>query len=172
MDPVIAEQIIVRGDLIVTRESANKIMTRSRAKTTPEQYARIPFAQRVLQILLNEYQNCQEGPDVADALLSADNSFDADDDEDEDEDGGWEETGEMAYLSDLIDREDVATDTGDDDDEFEANLMAGVWMSDPMMQCSIGESIKSILKSVVPRIGACAGNLQPTQQELLRAVLQ
>lgn len=168
IDPLVAQQIQVRGELIVTRETANKIMTRSRTKTTPDQFSHVSFAQKVIQILLTEYQQSQDNSGIADALISAENSFDADDEDDCEDEDGWEETGDMAYLADLVDREDLDSDDADD---YERQLLNGPWSMDPIMQCPVKEALGTILRGLTDRIHSVAHNLKTEERELLQSIL-
>jgi hypothetical protein len=51
--------VIVNGDIII---NSSRIVTRSRASTTPDEYTKIPFPAKALKLLLNELcQNMEKG---------------------------------------------------------------------------------------------------------------
>ncbi|ORY85698.1 armadillo-type protein [Protomyces lactucae-debilis] len=53
------DDILVKGDLI--SDSSGKIVTRSRARTHPEQYTQVPVAVKILKLLVAELVNENEG---------------------------------------------------------------------------------------------------------------
>ena len=79
-DPRIAE-IKVKGDLIVPR--SDRIMTRSRAKQTPDEYTMISAQLKIIKVLVEELLSASGNQTLDGAAADLD-------DEDE-EDGDWED---------------------------------------------------------------------------------
>lgn len=75
-------QIIVPGDLVIP--ASTRIMTRSRAKQTPDQYTMIPAPLRIIKLLIQEL-----GPNVGDTMRSFNQPSEEFDSEGEGDD--WED---------------------------------------------------------------------------------
>lgn len=84
-DPRMAS-IQVKGDLIVPK--SDRIMTRSRAKETPDQYTAVSAQLKIIKVLVEELLNAS-GHKAFDAAAAAANG---DDDEEDDEE--WEDDPE------------------------------------------------------------------------------
>lgn len=88
-DPRLAA-IKVKGDLIVQPSTSNRIMTRSRARQTPDQYTIIPAPLKIIKILVEELLTSNSGNVTAhtgaDGATNDDNN-----DEGGDDDEDWED---------------------------------------------------------------------------------
>ncbi len=93
-DPRIASTN-VRGDLIIT--SSDRIMTRSRAKHTPEQYTVVPAQLKILKVLIEELLSASGVQGASNAAAAAAAEFA--DTESDDGDEGWEDDGDTLDLS-------------------------------------------------------------------------
>ncbi|ORY73226.1 ARM repeat-containing protein [Leucosporidium creatinivorum] len=83
------QQTQVKGDMLLTAENTNTIMTRTRAKNNPDQFPPIPFPAKALKILLHDAQNA--------AVDGVGSKLDAEDAESDDGDDEWaDEGGEFA----------------------------------------------------------------------------
>ena len=94
-DPRIASTN-VKGDLIIT--NSTRIMTRSRAKETPEQYTVISAQLKILKVLVEELLSASGVRGASDAAAAAAAAGFADAESD-DGDEGWEDDGDTLDLS-------------------------------------------------------------------------
>ncbi|KAI0082121.1 ARM repeat-containing protein [Panus rudis PR-1116 ss-1] len=147
------QNLMVKGDIIVTEETSNVIMTRSRTKQMPTEWTSIPFPVKALKLILHELQS--NGESAAMGLADADISEVPSDDEDEswvDAEPGEGLKGvlnkeELAFLSDVLGPrganfdEDEALDDIDDDDLKE----------DPVSKIDMKEHLVNFLKECASR---------------------
>ncbi|KAF2157287.1 ARM repeat-containing protein [Myriangium duriaei CBS 260.36] len=84
----ILSSVAVKGDLVVPQTS--RIMTRSRAKQTPEQYTSVPADLKIIKVLIEELLHASGPTDAAQAAASFANNG-AEDEEDGDDDDEWED---------------------------------------------------------------------------------
>lgn len=78
--------IQVQGDLILQKSTSDRIMTRSRARQTPNQYTIIPAQLKIIKILVEELSSASGTGRGLDPSAAADL-----DDEDDDDDQDWED---------------------------------------------------------------------------------
>lgn len=83
-DPRLAS-IKVKGDLIIP--TSTRIMTRSRARQTPDEYTSISAQLKILKLLVEELLSASGNARALDAAAAAE----LDDDNDDDDDGDWED---------------------------------------------------------------------------------
>lgn len=81
-DPRLAD-IQVKGDLIMPK--SDRIMTRSRAKQTPDQYTIISAQLKIVKVLVEELSSASGTSNTADLTANADS------DDGDDDDGEWED---------------------------------------------------------------------------------
>jgi len=114
--------LVVKGDMILRAETKNVIMTRSRTRTTPHEFMRIPFPVKALKIIVNDLQS---GGEAATLAAGAHSTYDVDSD-DGDEDWAEEDkvpkNDEFAFLSEMLGPRGMAFDNDEvldhnDDDE-------------------------------------------------------
>ncbi|BGP14490.1 hypothetical protein JCM10213v2_002439 [Rhodosporidiobolus nylandii] len=79
------QQVQVKGDLLLTSENANTIMTRSRARANPDQFPPIPFPAKALKLLLHDAQTAAKESGAGKAI--------PDDAVSDDEDDEWADEG-------------------------------------------------------------------------------
>ncbi|GAA5841531.1 hypothetical protein JCM3766R1_003978 [Sporobolomyces carnicolor] len=97
------QQLQVKGDLLITAENKNKIMTRARARQNPDQFPPIPFPAKALKLLIHEAQNASSQDGSKPAL---------DDAESDDGDDEWADDGaefndaandrDLDFLSEML----------------------------------------------------------------------
>ncbi|KAF2691185.1 ARM repeat-containing protein [Lentithecium fluviatile CBS 122367] len=122
-DPRVAA-VQVKGDLIPNTDG--RIMTRSRARTNPDQYTIIPATLKILKVLIVELQSASGGSHELDAAAAADLAEEGENDDDwEDEPNAFLDLGTglskeqlMAYAAD-----DVPGTGRQKDDETQAFLV-------------------------------------------------
>lgn len=135
------QHVAVRGEMVITDENRNVIMTRSRTRSHPHEFAQISFPTRALKYMLNEIQNAENAGDTegGDGLgIAADDG----DDSWSDDDPLAKEQELGAYLSDFMgggisgwkDDEEVAQD----EDEDLAN--------DPITQINVQQRMVSVIR--------------------------
>ncbi|KAG5644159.1 hypothetical protein DXG03_009054 [Asterophora parasitica] len=119
------QNLIVKGDLIITQANNGVIMTRSKTRTTPTEFTSITFPVKALKLLLRDVQS---GGESATITAQGDAAYGIDSD---DEDGDWDEEekikqggpeDEFAFLSELIgpkgvpfDNDELLDDSDDED---------------------------------------------------------
>ncbi|KAK1923454.1 armadillo-type protein [Papiliotrema laurentii] len=131
--------VMVKGDMVITSEQRNTIMTRSRTKSTPIQYAQIPFPVKALKLILKDVQHVgtKKGSTAA-----ADLELDDDDgDEEWDDDdplGSGDPADEFAFLSSWLDQGAKNDNAQDDDEDLRA---------DPLAQIDLAQHLTDLLRS-------------------------
>ncbi|KIM47710.1 hypothetical protein M413DRAFT_62252 [Hebeloma cylindrosporum] len=161
--------LTVKGDIIIKQESKNIIMTRSRTKTTPHEFTRIPFPVKALKIILHDVHSGGES-----ATFSARGVADVDSD-DGDEDWAEEEQGikndEFAFLSDMLGPKGMAFDNDeildDNDDEDLKN--------DPVSQMDMQSHLLSFLRECAAHnlnnFAATVDELSPEEILVVRQIV-
>lgn len=124
-DPRLAE-VQVKGDLIVPK--SDRIMTRSRARQTPDQYTIIPAQLKIIKVLVAELLSASGN----DSALGGGSAHRAGDDDDEDgDDGEWEDDGDFVDMASGLTKSQLMAYANDDgpshtrgrDDETQAYLV-------------------------------------------------
>ncbi|GAA5868959.1 hypothetical protein JCM16303_000320 [Sporobolomyces ruberrimus] len=96
------QQLQVKGDLLLTAENKNKIMTRARARQKPDQFPPIPFPAKALKLLIHEAQNAAS----QDGSKPVPDDAESDDGDDEWADEGAEfnagNDGDLDFLSEML----------------------------------------------------------------------
>ena len=77
---------MVQGDLIIPE--SNRIMTRSKTKTTPDQYTQIPVPLKIIKVLIEDLASAAGNTGGINAATAGDVGSDG---EDDDDDGDWED---------------------------------------------------------------------------------
>ncbi|GFZ49805.1 hypothetical protein JCM24511_07208 [Saitozyma sp. JCM 24511] len=175
--------IIVKGDLIISDANRNSeysplpwfwqtaertvaIITRSRAKTTPNQYTQIPFQVKALKLLLKDLQALGSGKGIANKP-DLDIEEDDGDEEWDDDDPLGDGVGEFDYLSSWLDQGGGAdTDAQDDDEDLK---------SDPIAQIDLAAHLTEMLRqcyaSNANGMHEMVGALTEVEKGILRGVL-
>ncbi|KAF9431329.1 hypothetical protein BGZ76_000457 [Entomortierella beljakovae] len=126
-DPRVAS-VQVNGDLIVPRSS--RIVTRSRSRTTPDQYTVTTVPVKIIRLLSTDLTNkIEEEEDQA-----AESDYDDEDGDDdwEDEDDGGQKKDKYSLLSDILDANGIDFDGEDEEDEVDPDTLA-----DPIYQLNM-----------------------------------
>ncbi|KAK4689861.1 importin-9, partial [Tremellales sp. Uapishka_1] len=121
------QNVMVRGDLIVSDANRNTIMTRSRTKQNPHEYTIIPFPLKALKLLLKDLSG-SEGPK---GKKTMDYEIDSDDgDGDWDDDDPLDDVGEFDFLSSWMDAGggNLGNDAQDDDEDLRSDPLAQIDM--------------------------------------------
>ncbi|KAH8119757.1 ARM repeat-containing protein [Phellopilus nigrolimitatus] len=120
------KNLLVKGDIIVTPETRDVIVTRSRAKKTPHEFTQIPFPVKALKLIINDLRSNGESASMATISAQA-GTIDADSDDGDEE---WQDEDgvnplnrdEIAFLSDVLgprggafDDDDIPDDNDDED---------------------------------------------------------
>ncbi|KAG0356145.1 hypothetical protein BG005_004912 [Podila minutissima] len=124
----------VNGDLIVSKSS--RIVTRSRAKNTPDQYTITTVPVKIIRLLATDLTNkIEEEEDQA-----AESDYDDEDGEDdwEDEDDG---KGKFSMMSDMLDRFDF--------DEDEEDVVDPDILADPVYQMNMKDYLIQFFRECV-----------------------
>ena len=133
------QNVMVRGDLIITDANRNKIMTRSRTRATPNEYTRVHFPVKALKLLLKDVADTGKGKDKKGAGL--DDIADDDGDEEWDDDdplGSSNPADEFGFLSDWLNDGPGENDAQDDDEDLRA---------DPLAQIDMAQHLTDVLRS-------------------------
>jgi len=135
------QNISVKGDMIIRPEQSDVIMTRSKSKQMPTEFASIPFPAKALKIILSDLTT---GGEAAAASFWEGQDLEADDDDDTWEDERPFGTGfkqdELKFLSEVLDRgmfdDDEGQEGGADDEDL---------MQDPISQLNMRERLLGFL---------------------------
>ncbi|GAA5946175.1 hypothetical protein JCM3765_000143 [Sporobolomyces pararoseus] len=98
------QQLQVKGDLLITAENKNKIMTRARARQNPDQFPPIPFPAKALKLLIHEAQNAASQGGDNTKQIPDDAESDDGDDEWADEGAEFAESNDrdLDFLSEML----------------------------------------------------------------------
>ncbi|KAL0951964.1 hypothetical protein HGRIS_008615 [Hohenbuehelia grisea] len=118
------QNLTVKGDIIIKPETKNVIMTRSKTKSSPQEFTRVPFPVKALKILLHDVQSGGESA----TITAGNDTVDIDSDDGNDEWADEEKLNqgfkddEFAFLSDMLgprgmafDNDDILDDNDDED---------------------------------------------------------
>lgn len=123
------ESVIVRGDLIP--DTSGRILTRSRARQTPDKFTQLAVPVKILKLLLNELANEQEG------------NREDDDEEELVSDDEWEQTDLQRVIDDArLDEEALDREEEDDDDQ------------DPLAQINTRDFVVGFIRERLPALQA------------------
>ncbi|KAI5119706.1 hypothetical protein M0805_001421 [Coniferiporia weirii] len=145
------KSLMVKGDIVVTPETRDVIVTRSRAKKTPHKFTQIPFPVKALKLIVNELRSNGESATMGTISAPAGNAdADSDDGDEEwqDEDGTNPlNKDEIAFLSDMLGPRATAFDDDDvPDDNDDEDLQ-----NDPISQMDMTAHLISFLKECAGR---------------------
>ncbi|KAF9581008.1 hypothetical protein BGW38_002133, partial [Lunasporangiospora selenospora] len=162
-DPRIAE-VKVNGDLIVPQSS--RIVTRSRARNTPDQFTVTTVPVKIVRLLSSDLISKYEEEEQA-----GDSDFDDEDgDEDwEDEDDGKSKS-DFALLSDMLDSHGLDMD-GDEEEETDPDVLA-----DPVYQMNMKQYLVDFFRQCVqqnpPAFVQGVSELNETEKRTLSGLLE
>ncbi|KAF9083483.1 hypothetical protein BGX23_011399 [Mortierella sp. AD031] len=164
-DPRVAS-VQVNGDLIVPKST--RIVTRSRAKNTPDQFTITTVPVKIIRLLSTDLTNkIEEEEDQA-----AESDYDDDDGEDdwEDEDDGRNKD-EFAFLSDVLDSHGLDMDGEDDEEEVDPDILA-----DPIYQMNMKNYLVDFFRQCVqqnsPSFVQSVGELSDVEKRTLSSLLE
>ncbi|KAI0275362.1 ARM repeat-containing protein [Gloeopeniophorella convolvens] len=168
------QQVIVKGDIIITAATKNTIMTRSKTRVEPPQFTKVPFPVKALKLLLHELQTNGEAASMAapSGLLDADSDDGASEWADEEKLEQTLKEDEFAFLSDIVgvrgmsfDNDDVLADNDDED-----------LLKDPVSQIDLRAHVISFIKECAARdangFGALVGQLNAEEMVVVQRVVQ
>lgn len=133
--------VTVQGDMVVDERNRNRIMTRSRTRSTPTTYTSVPFPVKALKLLLKDVSAEGGGGGKKKGGAAYDGEIEEDDgDEDwaDDDPLGSAGEDEFAFLSDWLDGGGGGENDAQDDDED--------LKTDPLAQIDMGEHITGVLR--------------------------
>ncbi|KAI9461171.1 hypothetical protein F5148DRAFT_1215526, partial [Russula earlei] len=161
------QTVVVKGDIIITAATKNKIMTRSKTRVASPQFTRVPFPVEVLKLLLRELPTNGEVATLAAPTAPIDVESDDGDSDRSDEEKVKDDR--VAFLSDVIGTGGVSFDEGDvlanDDEDFQ---------KDPVSQIDLRVSsfIRESAGRDADRFGALVGQLSAEDMIVLERALQ
>ncbi|KAI1321026.1 hypothetical protein EDD11_008607 [Mortierella claussenii] len=165
-DPRVAA-IQVNGDLIVSKSS--RIVTRSRAKSTPDQYTVTTVPVKIIRLLSTDLTNkIEEEEDQA-----AESDYDDDDGEDdwEDEDDGRNNKDKFSFLSDILDSHGLDMEGEEEEDEIDPDVLA-----DPVYQLNMKNYLIDFFRQCVqqnsPAFVQSVGELSDVEKRTLSTLLE
>lgn len=160
----ILRNVMVKGDMIITSDNKNKIMTRSRMKSTPTQYTQIPFPVKALKLILKDLSS-EPAKGKGDAANVEED--DGDEEWDDDDPLGTPGDDEFAFLSDWLNNPGGNENDAQDDDED--------LISDPLAQIDMGDHLMNVLRTAYASndngMHEMVDALNPEEKAILRGVL-
>ncbi|KAK2464757.1 hypothetical protein APHAL10511_003175 [Amanita phalloides] len=165
------QKLVVKGDIIV-KPGKNVIMTRSRTKKTPHEFASVAFPVKALKILVRELQSGGESATIA---AGGGNPLDVESD-DGDEDWAEEDRlkdNEFSYLSDVIGpRGGITLDNDDvlfasDDEDLQKDP---IYLMD--MQAHLASFIKECAARNTNNFASIVDQLSTEEMLVIRGVVQ
>uniref|UniRef100_A0A7I4DD79 Importin N-terminal domain-containing protein n=1 Tax=Physcomitrium patens TaxID=3218 RepID=A0A7I4DD79_PHYPA len=166
-------QIYVQGHII--KSNASGIVTRSRAKVSPDQWTRVPLQAKLLALLADSLVEAQEqGP--TSALDNDEEWEDADEDEDDDKDDDENaaamdvksDKGPSSVFKELSGYEHLLTDEVEEGDYEEDPCAA----SDPLNKINLAVYVSGFIKQLWERDGASFQQLCQTLTDSEKGVVQ
>lgn len=159
--------VTVQGDMVVDDRNRDRIMTRSRARTTPTTYTSVPFPVKALKLLLKDVSS---EPTKTKGGKKYDGEIEEDDGDDEwadDDPLGSAADDEFAFLSDWLDTGVAGENDAQDDDED--------LKTDPLAQIDMAAHITGVLRdsyaSNANGMHEMVDALTDQEKAILRAVL-
>ncbi|KAK3819975.1 MAG: armadillo-type protein [Benniella sp.] len=163
-DPRIAA-VQVQGDLIVPTSS--RIVTRSRSRTTPDQFTVTTVPVKIIRLLATDLTNKIEEEEDQAAEPDYDDE-DGDDDWEDEDDGRPRE--QFSYLSDIMDSHGLDME-GDDEEEVDPDILA-----DPIYQLNMKTYLVDFFRQCVqqnsPAFAQSASELSDIEKKTLSSLLE
>ncbi|KAG0350437.1 hypothetical protein BGZ54_003828 [Gamsiella multidivaricata] len=163
-DPRVAA-VQVNGDLIISKSS--RIVTRSRAKSTPDQYTVTTVPVKIIRLLSTDLTNKIE-EDEDQAAESDYEDDDGDDDWADDEDGRSKE--KFSYLSDMLDSHGLDME-GEEEEEIDPDVLA-----DPVYQLNMKNYLVDFFRQCVqqnsPAFAQSVTELSDVEKRTLSSLLE
>ncbi|KAF9279348.1 hypothetical protein BGZ88_012798 [Linnemannia elongata] len=157
----------VNGDLIVPKST--RIVTRSRAKNTPDQFTITTVPVKIIRLLSTDLTNkIEEEEDQA-----AESDYDDEDGEDdwEDEDDGRGGKDQFSFLSDVLDAHGLDMDGEEDEEEVDPDILA-----DPIYQMNMKNYLVDFFRQCVqqnsPSFVQSVGELSDVEKRTLSSLLE
>ncbi|KAG0092221.1 hypothetical protein BGZ93_003846 [Podila epicladia] len=186
-DPRVAA-IQVRGNMIVS--STSRVKTRSKAKSTPDQYTVISVPVKIVKLLSADLTNkIEEEAALAGGGKAGNDESDLDDDDDDDDDefgddysdeedevhGSKSKKDKYGYLSDLLDAHGLDMDgegyDDDEEDEIDPDILA-----DPIYQMSLKtyliEFFRECIQQNSPAFAQSVAELSDVEKQALSTLLE
>ncbi|KAF9211537.1 hypothetical protein BGZ59_007935 [Podila verticillata] len=179
--------IQVRGNMIVS--STSRVKTRSKAKSTPDQYTVISVPVKIVKLLSTDLTNKVEEEaalagggkaeddesDLDDEDEDDDEFGDYDDEEDEEHSGSKSKKDKYGYLSDLLDAHGLDMDgegyDDDEEDEMDPDILA-----DPIYQMSLKtyliEFFRECIQQSSPAFAQSVAELSDVEKQALSTLLE
>ncbi|KAG0311531.1 hypothetical protein BGZ99_010110, partial [Dissophora globulifera] len=163
-DPRVAA-VQVNGDLIVSKSS--RIVTRSRAKTTPDQFTITTVPVKIIRLLSTDLTNkIEEEEDQA-----AESDYDDEDGEDDWEDENDGQTKDkFSFLSDMLDTHGLDMD-GEEEEEVDPDVLA-----DPVYQLNMKTYLVDFFRQCVqqnsPAFVQSVAELSDVEKRTLSSLLE
>ncbi|ORZ27537.1 armadillo-type protein [Lobosporangium transversale] len=163
-DPRIAT-VQVNGDLIVP--TSTRIVTRSRAKTAPDQFTVTTVPVKIIRLLATDLINKVE--EEEDQAAESDYDDDDGDDDWEDEDNGRKD--KFSFLSDVLDSHGIDMDGDEEEDEADPDVLA-----DPVYQLNMKNYLIDFFRQCVqqnsPAFVQSVGELNDVEKRTLSSLLE
>ncbi|KAG0591650.1 hypothetical protein M758_1G229200 [Ceratodon purpureus] len=168
-------QIYVQGHII--KSNAAGIVTRSRAKVTPDQWTRVPLQAKLLALLADSLVEAQEQSGASAALDNDEEWEDADEDEDEDDEDEEGDAGAMdvklnkepsSVFKELSGYEHLLTEELEDGDYQEDPCAA----TDPLNKINLTVYVSGFIKQLWERDGVSFEQLCQTLTDSEKGVIQ
>jgi len=158
-------QLPVKGDLIISAETSNVIVTRSRAKTTPHKFTTITFPLKALKLIIKALQVNGESA----TLAVTKDVIDVSDEDDED----WDDEDAVAEAIALSEAVKLEEGGGD---EAASGLNEADLAEDPIMQINFTahtlEFLRSCATQEVNDFSALADQLSAEELLVLKQAVQ
>ncbi|KAH8920893.1 ARM repeat-containing protein [Atractiella rhizophila] len=166
--------VIVKGDRIITAQNANVIMTRSRARQNPDQYTMIPFPIKCVKVLLHELQSAGDDAVITSKNETVDSEINSDDGDDdwEEEDDPTVKDSDLQLLSDFLSGAVAGDDAPFDTQESDQDLK-----DDPIYNVDVQQHVAAVLKEMNAQCGpsglegTIGGALAEEEKDVLRKVM-
>ncbi|EJD03488.1 ARM repeat-containing protein [Fomitiporia mediterranea MF3/22] len=145
------QNLTVKGDIIVTPETRDVIVTRSRAKKTPHEFTKISFPVKALKLIVNDLRSDGESATMGTisaqaGVTGSDDGVREDDWEDEDSVNPLNKD-EIAFLSDMLGPRAGAFDEDNIPDDMDDEDLK----NDPISQMDMTAHLISFVKECASR---------------------
>ncbi|KAF9426444.1 hypothetical protein BGZ94_006510 [Podila epigama] len=155
----------VKGDLIVTKSS--RIVTRSRAKNTPDQYTVTTVPVKIIRLLATDLTNRIEEEEEE---QGGESDYDDEDGEEDWEDDEDERKGKFSMLSDMLDSQGLDFDGEDEEDVVDPDILA-----DPVYQMNMKDYLFQFFQECVkqnsPLFVQATGEMSDVEKRTLSIAL-